>query len=63
MTLNPACASARNLADDSVCRNGVKMPEAEVNRRIAVIKDGISKGRLAKDVAFELGWSRAKPTS
>jgi hypothetical protein len=34
------------------------MPEAEVNRRIAVIKDGMSKGRLQKDVAYELGWEQ-----
>jgi hypothetical protein len=31
------------------------MPEAEENRRIAVIKDGISKGKMTKDIAFELG--------
>ncbi len=54
MTLNPACASARNLADDSVCRNGVKLPEEEVNRRIAVIKDGVSKGKETKVIAYEL---------
>jgi len=35
------------------------MPEAEVNRRIAVIKDGMSKGRLQGDVADELDWSAA----
>jgi hypothetical protein len=58
VTLNPACASARNLADDSVCRNGVKMPEAEVKRRIAVIEDAMSKGRLQKDVVDELDWTR-----
>ena len=33
------------------------MPEEEVKRRIAVIKDGMSKGRLQKDVAYELGWT------
>ena len=59
MTLNPACASARNLADDSVCRNGVKMPAEEVKRRIAVIEDAMSKGRLQKDVVDELDWTRA----
>jgi hypothetical protein len=58
VTLNPACASARNLADDSVCRNGVKMPEAEVKRRIALIEDAMSKGRLQKDVVDELNWTR-----
>jgi hypothetical protein len=35
------------------------MPEAEVNRRIAVIKDGMSKGRQQMDVADELDWSAA----
>ncbi len=34
------------------------MPEEEVKRRIAVIEDGMSKGRLQKDVAFELKWTR-----
>ncbi len=58
MTLNPACASARNLADDSVCRNGVTMPAAEVKRRIAVIEEAMSKGRLQMDVVDELEWNR-----
>ena len=48
----------RNIADDSVCRSGIKMPEEEVKRRIAVIKDGMSKGLLQKDVAYELGWKQ-----
>jgi hypothetical protein len=39
------------------------MPEEEVKRRIAVIKDGMSKGRLQKDVAYELGWAQQQSLS
>ena len=33
------------------------MPEEEVKRRIAFIKDGMSKGRKQQDVAHDLNWS------